>query len=32
MCISKTKGEEKGGYKMGFDFSEIYGCDENRLE
>lgn len=28
MCISKTKAEEKGGQKMDFDFTEIYGRDE----
>lgn len=27
-CISKTKAEEKGGQKMDFDFTEIYGRDE----
>lgn len=32
MRISKTKGEEGGGRKMGFDFSQIYGRDEISLE
>lgn len=32
MCISKTKGEKRGGHKMGFDFSEIYGRDEISFE
>lgn len=32
MCISKTKGRERGGRKMGFDFSEIYGRDEISFE
>lgn len=32
MCISKTMGEERGGNKMGFDFSEIYGRDEISFE